>query len=172
MPYIAYFVKALQTSTCLARMRKRHKSTFLNCYLLLTINFFGRYDRLAFRYVSYVAIPLLAGYTIYSLIYEAHRGWYSFVISTLTSFVYMFGFVSSLFTVKPAAEHFPQAQLIPQLIINYKLKVFICTPVFFNSMLTCACSTPQSVAHMPMKAMVYKTLSTVVDDFFAYVLRL
>jgi len=55
---------------------------------------FGRYDRLAFRYVSYVAIPLLAAYTVYSLIYETHRGWYSFVISTLTSFVYMFGFVS------------------------------------------------------------------------------
>ena len=53
----------------------------------------SRYDKLAFRYVSYVAIPCLAGYTIYSLIYETHRGWYSFVISTLTSFVYMFGFV-------------------------------------------------------------------------------
>lgn len=26
----------------------------------------------------------------------------------------------------------------------------------------------QSVAHMPMKAMIFKTLSTVVDDFFAY----
>lgn len=52
-----------------------------------------RYDQLAFRYVSYVAIPLLAGYTVYSLIYESHRGWYSFIISTLTSFVYMFGFV-------------------------------------------------------------------------------
>jgi len=52
------------------------------------------YDALAFRYVSYVAIPCLAGYTIYSLLYETHRGWYSFVISTLTSFVYMFGFVS------------------------------------------------------------------------------
>jgi hypothetical protein len=25
----------------------------------------------------------------------------------------------------------------------------------------------QSVAHMPMKAMVYKTLSTVIDDLFA-----
>ncbi len=25
----------------------------------------------------------------------------------------------------------------------------------------------QSVAHMPMKAMIYKTLSTVVDDLFA-----
>ena len=56
----------------------------------------SRYDKLAFRYVSYVAIPCLAGYTIYSLIYETHRGWYSFVISTLTSFVYMFGFVSTL----------------------------------------------------------------------------
>lgn len=53
-----------------------------------------RYDKLAFRYVSYVTIPCLAIYTVYSLLYETHRGWYSFVISTLTSFVYMFGFVS------------------------------------------------------------------------------
>jgi Cleft lip and palate transmembrane protein 1 (CLPTM1) len=52
-----------------------------------------RYDKLAFRYVSYVAIPALAIYAVYSLIYETHRGWYSFIISTLTSFVYMFGFV-------------------------------------------------------------------------------
>ncbi|TCD70434.1 hypothetical protein EIP91_003515 [Steccherinum ochraceum] len=93
------------------------------------------YDALAFRYVSWVAIPCLAGYTIYSLLYETHRGWYSFVISTLTSFVYMFGF----------------AQLIPQLIINYKLK---------------------SVAHMPMKAMIFKTLSTVVDDLFAFCIKM
>ncbi|KIM75025.1 hypothetical protein PILCRDRAFT_827729 [Piloderma croceum F 1598] len=93
------------------------------------------YDKLAFRYVSYVAVPCLLGYSIYSLMYGTHRGWYSFVISTLTSFVYMFGF----------------AQLVPQLIINYKLK---------------------SVAHMPMKAMVYKTLSTVVDDFFAFCIKM
>ncbi|OSX60113.1 hypothetical protein POSPLADRAFT_1182513 [Postia placenta MAD-698-R-SB12] len=93
------------------------------------------YDKLAFRYVSWVTIPCLAAYTVYSLLYETHRGWYSFVISTLTSFVYMFGF----------------AQLVPQLIINYKLK---------------------SVAHMPMKAMIYKTLSTVVDDFFAFCIKM
>jgi len=93
------------------------------------------YDKLAFRYVSYGAYPLLAMYTVYSLVYETHRGWYSFVIGTLTSFVYMFGF----------------AQLIPQLIINYKLK---------------------SVAHMPMKAMIFKTLSTVVDDFFAFCIKM
>ncbi|PCH41488.1 cleft lip and palate associated transmembrane protein [Wolfiporia cocos MD-104 SS10] len=93
------------------------------------------YDKLAFRYVSWVTIPCLAAYTVYSLLYETHRGWYSFVISTLTSFVYMFGF----------------AQLVPQLIINYKLK---------------------SVAHMPMKAMIYKTLSTVVDDLFAFCIKM
>ncbi|EIM85601.1 cleft lip and palate associated transmembrane protein [Stereum hirsutum FP-91666 SS1] len=93
------------------------------------------YDKLAFRYVSYFTIPSLAIYTGYSLLYETHRGWYSFVISTLTSFVYMFGF----------------AQLIPQLIINYKLK---------------------SVAHMPMKAMVYKSLSTVIDDLFAFIIKM
>lgn len=60
-----------------------------------TVSWFDdhRYDRLAFRYVSYVAIPLLIAYTGYSLVYESHRGWYSFIISTLTSFVYMFGFV-------------------------------------------------------------------------------
>lgn len=53
-----------------------------------------RYDKLAFRYVAWVTIPCLAAYSVYSLLYETHRGWYSFVISTLTSFVYMFGFVS------------------------------------------------------------------------------
>ena len=43
------------------------------------------FDKVAFRLVSYGTIPLLAGYTVYSLVYETHRGWYSFVISTLTS---------------------------------------------------------------------------------------
>ncbi|WRT65562.1 uncharacterized protein IL334_002507 [Kwoniella shivajii] len=93
------------------------------------------YDALAFKLVSYAAIPLLAGYTVYSLLYQTHRGWYSFIVSTLAQAIYTFGFV----------------QLVPQLIINYKLK---------------------SVAHMPMKAMMYKTLSTVVDDFFAFCIRM
>lgn len=93
------------------------------------------YDALAFRWVSYVAVPSLAGYTVYSLLYHEHRGWYSFTISTLSSFVYAFGFI----------------ELIPQLVINYKLK---------------------SVAHMPMKAMMYKTLNTIVDDFFAFCIKM
>ncbi|WAQ93365.1 hypothetical protein PtA15_18A425 [Puccinia triticina] len=93
------------------------------------------YDALAFRWVSYVTVPSLLGYTIYSLLYHEHRGWYSFTISTLSSFVYAFGFI----------------ELVPQLVINYKLK---------------------SVAHMPMKAMMYKTLNTIVDDFFAFCIKM
>jgi len=62
---------------------------------------YERYDKLAFRYVSYVAIPALAIYALYSLVYDTHRGWYSFVISTLTSFVYMFGFVRPKVTPQP-----------------------------------------------------------------------
>ena len=89
------------------------------------------YDALAFRLVGYVLGPCLLAYAVYSMIYNSHKSWYSFVISTLCSFVYGAGF----------------ATLIPQLIINYKLK---------------------SVAHIPLKAMLYKTLSTVIDGAFGF----
>lgn len=117
------------------------------------------YDKLAFKLVSYAAGPLLICWTIYSAIYQTHKGWWSFVIGTLCSFVYAFGFVS----------------MIPQLIVNYKLK---------------------STAGINAKTMAFKLLSTgefddvwskgrkptltlsppstspflVVDDFFAFVI--
>jgi Cleft lip and palate transmembrane protein 1 (CLPTM1) len=64
------------------------------------------YDEIAFNYLSYALFPLLGGYTIYSMMYEEHKGWYSFIVGTLVGFVYMFGFIS----------------MTPQLFINYKLK--------------------------------------------------
>lgn len=64
------------------------------------------YDRLAFKIVACFAVPLLGGYTVYSALYEEHRSLWSFTIATLCSFVYSFGFVA----------------LIPQLIVNYKMK--------------------------------------------------
>jgi hypothetical protein len=60
----------------------------------------------ALKYLGYVALPLLIGYTAYSLVYSEHRGWYSFVIGTLVGYVYAFGFI----------------MMTPQLFINYKLK--------------------------------------------------
>ncbi|KAL0481668.1 hypothetical protein AKO1_012561 [Acrasis kona] len=65
-----------------------------------------QYDQEAMRYVSYALYPLMACYTVYSLIYETHKSWYSFILGTIVGFIYMFGFI----------------MMTPQLWINYKLK--------------------------------------------------
>ncbi|KAJ1978607.1 hypothetical protein H4R35_001832 [Dimargaris xerosporica] len=64
------------------------------------------YDQMAFQYLSYVAYPLLLAYAGYSIVYDTHKSWYSFVINTLVGYVYTFGFIT----------------MTPQLFINYKLK--------------------------------------------------
>ncbi|PNF19201.1 Cleft lip and palate transmembrane protein 1 [Cryptotermes secundus] len=64
------------------------------------------YDTLAFRYLSWALYPLLGGYAVYSLLYQEHRGWYSFVLNMLYGFLLTFGFI----------------MMTPQLFINYKLK--------------------------------------------------
>ncbi|XP_050720980.1 putative lipid scramblase CLPTM1 [Eriocheir sinensis] len=65
-----------------------------------------QYDQLAFRYLSLALFPLLGGYCVYSLVYNEHKGWYSFVLSMLYGFLLTFGFI----------------MMTPQLFINYKLK--------------------------------------------------
>lgn len=49
------------------------------------------YDAQAFRYLSWALYPLLIGYAIYSLVYEEHKGWYSWVLSMLYGFLLTFG---------------------------------------------------------------------------------
>ncbi|OQR88311.1 CLPTM1-like membrane protein [Achlya hypogyna] len=95
----------------------------------------AEHDRVAVAHVSYIMYPLLVGYSLYKLLYSEHKGWYSWVLSSLTSFVYAFGFI----------------MMTPQLYINYKLK---------------------SVAHLPWRAMVYKSLNTFIDDLFAFVITM
>lgn len=68
------------------------------------------YDEIAFRYLYLVAIPLLGAYAVYSLVYDSHKSWYSFVITTLVGSVYAYGFL----------------MMVPSLYINYRLKV--CQP--------------------------------------------
>lgn len=65
------------------------------------------YDEIAFRYLYMVAIPLLGAYAVYSLVYDTHKSWYSFVITTLVGSVYAYGFL----------------MMVPSLYINYRLKV-------------------------------------------------
>lgn len=64
------------------------------------------YDQLAFRYLSWLLYPLLIGYAIYSLIYQEHKGWYSWLLNMIYGFLLTFGFI----------------MMTPQLFINYKLK--------------------------------------------------
>ncbi|KAI3450959.1 hypothetical protein Pfo_007624 [Paulownia fortunei] len=93
------------------------------------------YDDLAMKYLSYVLFCLAACFSVYSLKYERHKSWYSWILSSLTSCVYMFGFI----------------MMCPQLFINYKLK---------------------SVAHLPWRQMTYKFLNTIIDDLFAFVIKM
>ncbi|KZV32526.1 hypothetical protein F511_36731 [Dorcoceras hygrometricum] len=93
------------------------------------------YDDLAMKYLSYVLFFLVACSSIYSLMYERHKSWYSWILSSFTSCVYMFGFI----------------MMCPQLFINYKLK---------------------SVAHLPWRQMTYKFLNTIIDDLFAFVIKM
>jgi hypothetical protein len=64
------------------------------------------YDEIATSHLLFVTMPLVAGYGMYSLFYQQHRGWYSWILNTLVGFIYMFGFV----------------MMTPQLFINYKLQ--------------------------------------------------
>jgi hypothetical protein len=64
------------------------------------------YDEIAFRYLYMVAVPLLIAYAIYSLMYDTHKSWYSFIITTLVGSVYAYGFL----------------MMVPSLYINYRLK--------------------------------------------------
>lgn len=63
-------------------------------------------DRFATVYLSTLLLPIVIGYSCYSLIYERHLSWYSWGIGALTSCVYTFGFIL----------------MCPQLYINHKLK--------------------------------------------------
>lgn len=64
------------------------------------------YDNIAFKYLGWVCFPLLIGYFVYSLLYNEHKGWYSFVLNMLYGYLLTFGFI----------------MMTPQLFINYKLK--------------------------------------------------
>jgi hypothetical protein len=64
------------------------------------------YDAIAFKYMYWVAVPLLGAYATYSVIYDSHKSWYSFIITTLVGSVYAYGFL----------------MMVPSLYINYRLK--------------------------------------------------
>ncbi len=53
----------------------------------------SQYDREAMRYLSWALYPLMVCYSIYSLVYQTHKSWYSWILSSLVGTVYTFGFI-------------------------------------------------------------------------------
>ena len=54
-----------------------------------------------------VCFPLMVCYMIYSIIYNEHKGWYSFCLQSAYGFLLTFGFIA----------------MTPQLFINYKVNI-------------------------------------------------
>jgi hypothetical protein len=52
------------------------------------------FDDIAMSFLSKAAIPVIGGYTVYSLFYKEHKSWYSFVLNTLVGCIYTFGFIN------------------------------------------------------------------------------
>lgn len=53
------------------------------------------YDSMAMKYLGYFSIPLVISYSTYSLIYQPHKSWYSWLVNTMVGFVYTFGIYST-----------------------------------------------------------------------------
>lgn len=92
-------------------------------------------DRQATIWLGSGMLPLVVGYTVYSLVKHEHVSWYSWLVTSASSGVYAFGFVL----------------MTPQLFLNYKMK---------------------SVAHLPWRVLVYKSLNTFIDDLFSFIIRM
>eukprot|EP01084_Bolivina_argentea_P279008 476932_1 len=52
------------------------------------------YDEIANMHQVFIAVPLLLGYSAFSLLYMKHKNWQSWILHSLVSFVYMFGFIN------------------------------------------------------------------------------
>ncbi|KAL1511182.1 hypothetical protein AB1Y20_005997 [Prymnesium parvum] len=65
-----------------------------------------KYDKLAFRYLSPPLLLLVVCYSLWSLVFHYHRGWYAWLLESLVALVYGGGFIV----------------MTPQLFINYRLK--------------------------------------------------
>ncbi|KAL8942239.1 MAG: hypothetical protein Q9211_001484 [Gyalolechia sp. 1 TL-2023] len=112
------------------------------------------YDAIAFRYLYMVAVPLLGAYAVYSLLYQTHKSWYSFVITTLVGSVYAYGFL----------------MMVPSLYINYRLKSVAHMPAkamtykFLNTFI-------DDLFAFTIKMPTLHRLATLRDDviFFVYI---
>lgn len=110
----------------------------------------------------------MAGYAAYSLVHERHKSWYSWGVTSLTGFVYVFGFVMMTPQVCGCVVFYTiRNRLFVVLMLTYvQICVYIYTRIYIYILY------PQlyinyklkSVSHLPWRTMVYKALNTFIDD--------
>ncbi|KAL7887381.1 hypothetical protein AOLI_G00051020 [Acnodon oligacanthus] len=71
------------------------------------------HDSKAMKFLSYLLYPLCISGVMYSFLYLKNKSWYFWIINSLVSGVYAFGFLS----------------MVPQLYVNYKLKSVVHLPM-------------------------------------------
>ncbi len=112
------------------------------------------YDEIAFKYMYMGAVPLIVAYAAYSLVYDTHKSWYSYILATLVGSVYAYGFL----------------MMVPSLYINYRLKSVAHMPAkammykFFNTFI-------DDLFAFTIKMPILHRLATLRDDviFFVYI---
>ncbi|XP_023945323.2 lipid scramblase CLPTM1L [Bicyclus anynana] len=72
----------------------------------------ARADQEAMRYLSLLLYPLCIAGAVYSLLYVAHKSWYSWALHSVVNGVYAFGFLL----------------MLPQLFVNYRLRSVAALP--------------------------------------------
>ncbi|XP_044063868.1 cleft lip and palate transmembrane protein 1-like protein isoform X2 [Siniperca chuatsi] len=101
------------------------------------------YDTQASRYLSYLVYPLCISGAIFSLAYLRQKSYYSWLINSLVTGVYAFGFLS----------------MAPQLFINHK----VCpatSPEAFRSL--------KSVSHLQGTVLMYRGVNTLISDLCSF----
>ena len=81
------------------------------------------FDKVAMGYMVRFFVPLIAAFSLRSLVYDEHPSYYSWLVGSLAGGVYAFGFI----------------MMTPQLFINYKLKSVASLPwrfLFYRSLNT------------------------------------
>ena len=75
--------------------------------------------------------PLLGALSVYSLIHQPQKGWWSWIVRSLANGVYTFGFVA----MTPQVQH--MFSLVGSAVVNLLLEIVVLVPSWFLKMYTC-----------------------------------
>ena len=122
-----------------------------------------KYDREAMVYLSYALYPLVGCYAVYSVFYQSHKSWYSFVLSTLVGSVYAFGFIT-MATTQPHTSSSAARSLWVNVSLQFLTSSFRSHSGSLPAFLCSALSVTVSAAVPELQAQVGGRHAVATDD--------